>query len=118
MKYVMLICDPADPVDLSEQEQKRVYDEIYAHIEKWEKLGRYVDGGKQLQGPATARTIRADGSGGTVVTDGPYTEIKELIGGFMVIEADTIDEAIETASQWPGIRYGAAIEIRPIVVFG
>ncbi len=116
MKYVMLICDPAEQVDLSEQEQKRVYDEIYAHIQKWEKLGRYVPGGHELQGPSTARTIRADASGATVVTDGPYTEIKELVGGFMVIEADTIEEAVETASEWPGLRYGAPIEVRPIVV--
>jgi hypothetical protein len=87
MKYVMLICDdPSNFADLTEQEQKRAYDEIFAHVDKWEKLGRYVDGGKELQSPQTARTIRRDGSGGTVVTDGPYTEIKELIGGFMVIE--------------------------------
>jgi len=119
MKYVMLICDdPSNYADLTEQEQKRAYDEIYVHVDKWEKLGRYVDGGKELQGPQTARTIRRDGNGGTVVTDGPYTEIKELIGGFMVIEADTIEQAIETASEWPTIPLGTSIEIRPAVMHG
>lgn len=116
MKYVMLICDPAVEQDLSEQEIKRVYDEIYAHIQKWEKLGRYVPGGAELQPASTARTVRADASGGTVITDGPYTEIKELVGGFMMIEADSIEEAVETASEWPGIKYGSAVEVRPVVV--
>lgn len=115
MKYVMLICDdPSNYADLTDQEHKRAYDEIFAHVDKWEKLGRYVDGGKELQGPETAKTIRRDGSGGTVVTDGPYTEIKEQIGGFMVIEADSLEEAIETASEWPTIRLGTSIEVRPI----
>lgn len=118
MKYVMLICsNPREEGEYGEQESKKVYDEIFAHIEKWEKRGRYVPGGQQLQGPDTARTIRRDSSGGTMVTDGPYVEIKELIGGFMVIEADTIEEAIETASEWPGIRYGAAVEVRPVVTY-
>ena len=118
MKYVMLICsDARAEADYSEQEQKQVYDAIFAHIEKWQKLGRYVEGGHQLQPPGTARTIRQDAAGGTVVTDGPYVEIKELIGGFMIIEADSIEEAIETASEWPGIAYGAVVEVRPVVVF-
>lgn len=117
MKYVMLICDDmAMYDDIPEQEAKEVYESIFAHIEKWSARGRYIEGGKELQPPTTARTIRRNGSGGVVVTDGPYTEIKELIGGFMLIEADNYEEAIETASEWPGIKYGAAIEIRPVVV--
>jgi hypothetical protein len=116
VKYVMLICDdPSKWADLTEAEVKKAYDDIFAHVEKWEKLGRYVDGGKELQGPETARTIRRD-AGGISVTDGPYTEIKELVGGFMIIEAETMEQAVETASEWPGIaKYGATVEVRPVV---
>jgi hypothetical protein len=117
MKYVMLICDePSLYKDLTAAEREAGYAEIYAHIEKWGKLGRYVEGGAELQGPQTGRTIRGNGSGGVVVTDGPYAELKELIGGFMMIEADSIEEAVETASEWPGIKYGSAVEVRPVVV--
>lgn len=117
MKYVMMICgDPSAYAGLSEEEMKAGYQEIFAHVEKWQKLGRYVEGGAELQGRDTARTVRRNGSGGVVVTDGPYTEIKEQIGGFMLIEADSLAEALETASEWPGIKFGASIEVRPIVV--
>lgn len=117
MKYVMLICDDMSAyADLTDAEREAGYAEIYAHIEKWEKRGRYVEGGAELQGRDTARTIRRNGSGNVVVTDGPYTELKELVGGFMMIEADSMEEALETASEWPGLKYGSAIEVRPIVV--
>lgn len=116
MKYVMMICeDERLWEDIGDEERKTTYGEIYAHIQKWSERGRYVEGGAELQSRATARSARVDGSGEVVVTDGPYTELKELIGGFMMIEADSIDEAMETASEWPGIKYGAVIEVRPIV---
>jgi hypothetical protein len=116
MKYVMMICDDENTWEnLSDADRKAGYEEIYAHINKWEARGRYIDGGAELQSRATARTARANGSGEIIVTDGPYTELKELVGGFMMIEADTIDDAMETASEWPGIKYGAVVEVRPIV---
>lgn len=117
MKYVMLICEDPDLwAGLPETERKKNYDDIFAHIDKWEKRGRYIPGGKELELPSAAKTVKRDGSGGVTVTDGPYLEIKELIGGFMLIEADSIDEAIETASEWPGIQYGAKVEVRPVAV--
>lgn len=117
MKYVMLICgDPQVWEQSPQAERKKIYDEIFAHVDKWEKRGRYIPGGKELQGPKTARTIRSDNSGGVTVTDGPYLDLKEVIGGFMVIEADSMDEAIETASQWPGIAHGDLVEVRPVMV--
>src|SRR5918994_4375887 len=104
MKYVMMICeDESLWANLSDADRKSGYEEIYAHVQKWEAAGRYIDGGAELQLRSTARTARASGSGEIVVTDGPYTELKELIGGFMMIEADTIDDAMETASEWPGL---------------
>ena len=55
------------------------------------------------------------GPGGTVLRDGPYAETKEVLGGFFVIECDTLDEAIEAASRIPSLKIGGQVEVRPIV---
>lgn len=115
MKYVMLICDdPAEFTSLSEVESKAYEDEIWAYIGKWQERGKLLPGGAELEGPSKARTIRRDGDGVRVL-DGPYTDIKEVIGGFLLIAADDIDEAVAVASEWPGISRGAAVEVRPLV---
>jgi hypothetical protein len=70
-----------------------------------------VDGGQQLQPPTAAKTIRAG-----VVTDGPFIETKEVVGGYSVLETDTIDEAVEIAKTWPGVDRGwITIEVRPVI---
>lgn len=70
-------------------------------------------GGEQLQPSFTATTIRIR-DGKTQNTDGPFAETKEQLGGYFVIEADTIDEAISWAARCPGAKHGT-IELRPIV---
>ena len=71
------------------------------------------DAGAQLQPPNTARTIRASG-----VTDGPFMETKEVLGGYSVLETDTFDEAVEISKTWPGVDRGLiTIELRPLVEF-
>ena len=73
-----------------------------------------LDGGHQLQGTDSAKTIR-----GGAVTDGPFIETKEVLGGYSVIEADTIDEAVEVAGSWPGVDRGwITIEVRPVIEMG
>jgi hypothetical protein len=72
-------------------------------------------GGQALQPTSTATTIRRDGSGGFVVTDGPFVETKEALGGFYVIEAADLDEAIALAKQVPAPFGG--VEVRPVMVF-
>src|SRR6185437_12026941 len=67
---------------------------------------------QQLEGPATARTVRVR-DGRTSVVDGPYAETKEYLGGFNLIEAADMDEAVLIASSFPWARTGA-IEIRPV----
>lgn len=115
MKYVMLIADDMQNELLDPDALKAEYDKIYAWIAKWEARGRIADGGMELQPPGTARTVRRSGDG-ISITDGPYLELKEVIGGFMILEADTIAEAVEVAAEWPGIPHGAAVEVRPVVV--
>ena len=89
------------------------YAEIGAWYEKWGATGK-LDGGHQLQGSDSARTVRAGG-----VTDGPFVETKEVLGGYSVIEADSIDEAVDVAKTWPGVDRGwITMEVRPVIEMG
>jgi hypothetical protein len=114
MKYVMLILNNADAVaNMTADEQQAWSSEIMGWYEKYGSSGVLADGGHQLQPPETAKTVRANG-----VTDGPFMETKEVLGGFSVLEADSIDEAAEITKTWPGVDRGLiTIELRPVVEF-
>ena len=73
-----------------------------------------VVGGAELQSVKTATTVRVR-NGDTLVTDGPYAEVKEALGGFFILEADSIDDACQMAAQIPGAAHGA-VEVRPVFV--
>src|SRR5262249_23599508 len=89
VKYVLLIMDtPAEPAP-NAPEYGAWYAEVGAWYEKWGATGKLA-AGHQLQGADTAKTVRAAG-----VTDGPYIETKEVLGGYSVIDADSMDEAVE-----------------------
>jgi hypothetical protein len=113
VKYVMLILDTPNEPAPGTPEYGAWYAEVGAWYEKWGATGK-LDGGHQLQGTQTAKTVRSTG-----VTDGPYIETKEVLGGFSAIEADSIDEAAEIAGTWPGVDKGwITIEVRPVVEMG
>ncbi|HEY8301441.1 MAG TPA: YciI family protein [Jatrophihabitans sp.] len=80
-----------------------------------DKNEKAVLGGNALQAAATATTVRPDGSGACTVTDGPFVETKEALGGYYLVEAADLDEAIELAKQVPVLA--GALEVRPIMVF-
>jgi hypothetical protein len=112
MKYMLQIYS-GDAIDafqrLSEDEQRAVMGEYLAISE----LPGVTDG-NQLQPTTTATTVRvADGK--TLVTDGPFAETKEALGGYYLLEADDLDAALETAARIPAARMGGAIEVRPVV---
>jgi hypothetical protein len=117
MKYILLIHQgdaptPRDPdawARLSEDEQKGVYADYQAINET-----PGVSPGLGLSPPETATTVRVQ-DGKTLTTDGPFVEIKEAIGGYLLFEADDLDAAIELASRIPAARLGGAIEVRPTV---
>ncbi len=117
MKYMLLIHQGDSPTPreadewakLTEDEQKAVYAD-YQTINQ--TAG--VTPGLQLDAPETATTVRVE-DGKTLTTDGPFAELKEAIGGYLLFEADDIDAAIELASRIPAARLGGAIEVRPIV---
>jgi hypothetical protein len=69
--------------------------------------------GEQLAGSSAATTVRVR-DGNRLVTDGPFTETKEVLGGYYIIECDNLDEALEAAARCPGALYGS-IEVRPII---
>ena len=94
---------------LSEDEQKAILGEYFAISE-----APGVAGGAQLQPPATATTVRVE-DGNTLITDGPFVETKEALGGYFLFEADDLDAAIELASRIPAARMGGAVEVRPLV---
>src|ERR1700759_1369059 len=85
------------------------------HQQVAERHGAALRGGNALQPTSTAPSVRPDGAGGFTVTDAPFAETKEALGGYYLIEAADLDEAIAIAKQCPA-RFGG-IEVRPIMVF-
>ncbi len=92
------------------------YEQVYKeHGAFGEANAKAVKGGNALEPTTTATTIRKDGSGGLTVTDGPFVETKEALGGYYLVEAADLDEAIGIAKQVP-TPFGG-VEVRPIRVF-
>jgi hypothetical protein len=112
MKYMLLIYSneaPGEFEKLSAEEQNGILGEYFAISE-----APGVVGGDQLQPSDTATTVRVDG-GETLTTDGPFSETKEVLGGYYLLEADDLDKALEIAARIPAARMGGAIEVRPVV---
>ena len=91
-------------------------DERNALYQAWGEVNQTpgITPGMELADPATATTVRVE-DGDTLTTDGPFVEVKEALGGFLLFEADDLDAAIELAARIPTARMGGAIEIRPVV---
>lgn len=115
MHYALLIVDAesANPVteQPSAEDAATVMGDYNAYSQMLRGRGAYV-AGEALQPNPTATTVRVL-EGRTVTTDGPFIEAKEALGGFYLVEARDLDEAIELAAACPGARFGA-VEIRPI----
>jgi hypothetical protein len=114
MQYVMLIADDGSGTTLPQTEQEAVYAKIGAWWGDLAAKGKIV-GGNELQPVSTAKTVRIQGDRVTV-TDGPFVESKEVIGGYGVLECDSLDEAVEIAKSWPG--RASVLEVRPTVFHG
>ncbi|HKW69047.1 MAG TPA: YciI family protein [Candidatus Dormibacteraeota bacterium] len=112
MKYVLLFggtMEGVDQLEGSAREQAMAeYEKSGQWFQKYSKAGKVVSG-EELQGPSTATTVSRR-NGKVTVTDGPFIESKEVIGGFAIVEVRDLDEALEMAKEWPG-----TVEIRPIV---
>jgi hypothetical protein len=112
MKYLCLAYEEQRVLDdLSVAEWEALRDETLAYVESLRASDRLIDT-QPLQSAATAATVRVR-NGKVAVTDGPFAETKEQIGGFFLIEAADLDEAVRIAAEWPSARLGT-IEVRPL----
>jgi hypothetical protein len=116
MKYVLMFTDCPDlQAAVPPERAGQVYGQIFEWFGRNAEL--ITDSGAELQPVTTATTVRTDPDGADpVVVDGPYTEAKEVIGGFSVIDVPDLDAAIALARTWPALGLpGVAVEIRPVV---
>jgi hypothetical protein len=97
----------------SEAEREAVYERYRAFADEAREAGVMVGGG-ELASTRDATTVRVR-DGDTLVTDGPYAEVKEALGGYFVLDVATMDEALDFAARIPGAEHGA-VEVRPIYV--
>jgi hypothetical protein len=102
--------DPNKWNGLSETEINAFVDECFTYDDVLRQHGHFA-GGDALQGPESAVTLRFQG-GKVAVTDGPYAETKEQLGGILILEAKDLNHAIQLMSKHPGVRNGP-FEIRP-----
>jgi hypothetical protein len=112
MKYVCLAYEEEHQLNsLSAGEWDSLRNETLAYVEALRNSGHLISA-EPLQSVQTATTVRVR-AGRVSTTDGPFAETKETLGGFFVIEARDLDEAIKVASKWPSARFGS-IEVRPL----
>ena len=112
MKYLALIySDETAWEAFSEEERAAGYAQYTAFSEEAGKAGVIV-GGDELAAVRTATTVRVR-DGQTQVTDGPYAETKEALGGYFLLECASMDEALDWAAKIPGAHHGA-VEVRPV----
>jgi hypothetical protein len=115
MKYLLLIYENEGAfAGLSEAEQGKVFGEYRQYTQDITKSGHRL-AGEALQPTATATTVRVK-DGKTLTTDGPFAETREQLGGFYMVEARDLDEAIALAARIPSARIGS-IEVRPVMTF-
>jgi len=112
-EYLLLIYgDPADaPPEAATEEAMGAW---FQYTDELAKSGS-MRGGNALELPDTATTVRVRDSE-TVITDGPFAETKEILGGYYLIDVPDLDAALQWASKMPNIAYGS-VEVRPVVVF-
>jgi hypothetical protein len=97
--------------EMPERDRTALMDKCFAYDDELRRGGHFV-GGEALQGIRNAATLRYQ-NGKVTVTDGPYAETKEQLGGILFLEARDLNHAIQLMSQHPGVRYGP-FEIRPV----
>ncbi|HKH18646.1 MAG TPA: YciI family protein [Solirubrobacteraceae bacterium] len=112
MKYLLQIYDRG----ATEQVARLAAEEQQAIVGEYLAIGQSpgVIGGEQLRPVETATTVRVQG-GQTLLSDGPFVEAKEHLGGYFLVDAEDLDAALEIAARIPAARMGGVIEVRPVV---
>jgi hypothetical protein len=115
MQYLLLIYgDQNGWESMSEEERGQVFQAYGSFTQELEQSGAMV-AGNALQPTQTATTVRIRNDE-TLTTDGPFAETKEQLGGYYLVNVDSLDEALDWAAKIPGARHGS-IEVRPVMVF-
>lgn len=115
MKYMLLLYGPAE----GDWSDEAVQAEINAH---WVYMKAVAEagvslGGDALQGVETATTVAVRADGERVVTDGPFAETREVLGGYYLLDVPDLDAALDWAARCPGSQNGSRIEVRPVMEF-
>jgi hypothetical protein len=109
-EYMLLFRGPHWDRGLSTDELQQAMDKVTAWFEGLDERGK-IKGAQPLGGQG--RVI--SGTDGRFVMDGPFTETKEAVGGYLVLQAESLNEAVEVARSMPTLRYGVSVEVRPIL---
>ena len=113
MRYMLLMCRDEERWDVMSVEEKAT---IYLEAVEYSAARRasgFYEGGSPLEPTSTATTVRLK-DGKAVITDGPFAETKEQLGGYSIVEAKDLDEVLAFVARHPLLRGGHTIEVRPI----
>lgn len=117
MRYVLFNwLSPEDVADWATWTPEEQQADAERHMAWFAKHRDHIVGGEELDEPRTVKTLRRGRQGdGIVVTDGPYVEAKEILGGFVILEAESMEQALAIASEWPSLssQPNATVQVQP-----
>jgi hypothetical protein len=116
MKYMLLIYGPKPAEEPSAEAIEQIMNEYWAYEKAVSEAGVRL-ASDALQGVETATTVQVTTGGERVVTDGPFAETREILGGYYLLDVPDLDAALEWAARCPGAHHGSKIEVRPIMEF-
>ena len=120
MRYVLMNwVSPEDMATWESWSAEEQAADVERHTDWFRRHGDHIRGGEELADPKTVKTLRPGRQGdGVVVTDGPFVETKEVLGGFVIFEADSEAEALRIASDWPSLSGlpNAIVQVHPVFV--
>jgi hypothetical protein len=116
MKYMLLIYGAQPTEEPSAEAVEQIMNEYWAYEKAVSEAGVRL-ASDALQGIETATTVQVTEAGERVVTDGPFAETREILGGYYLIDVPDLDAALEWAARCPGAHHGSKIEVRPIMEF-
>jgi hypothetical protein len=117
MEYMFLIMETEGAIDgLTDEQRRSLYETHFVLSAKMDEAGVKRDG-RPLRPPTTATTVRSTDGADRLVSDGPYAETKEHLGGYYLVEVADLDEALHWARQIP-LPAGLSVEVRPVLPTG
>jgi hypothetical protein len=114
MKYMLLIYSP--PMTAAEAVPQCTFEDWVLYDKSVQEAGIQV-AGHSLQDLTTSTTVRVSQTGDRTITDGPFAETREILGGYYVIDVPNLDVALDWAARCPGARGGGSVEVRPVAEF-